>query len=44
MDIVRSIFLKGSGASLLWENMVALLIYGVAILGLSAPRFRKRLD
>ncbi len=44
MDIVRSIFLKGSGASLLWENMVALLVYGVAILGLSVLRFRKRLD
>jgi ABC-2 type transport system permease protein len=44
MEIVRSIFLKGAGASLLWRDMVALLIYGVAILGLSAARFRKRLD
>ncbi|HTS47781.1 MAG TPA: hypothetical protein VMH05_07550 [Bryobacteraceae bacterium] len=44
MEIVRSIFLKGAGASLLWRDMLALLIYGIAILGLSAARFRKRLD
>jgi len=44
MEIVRSIFLKGAGASLLWRDMLALLVYGVAILGLSAARFRKRLD
>ena len=44
MEIVRSIFLKGAGALLLWRDMLALLIYGVAILGLSAARFRKRLD
>ena len=44
MEIVRSIFLKGAGVSLLWQDMLALLIYGIAILGLSAARFRKRLD
>lgn len=44
MEIVRSIFLKGAGVSLLWQDMLALLVYGVAILGLSAARFRKRLD
>jgi len=44
MEIVRSIFLKGAGVSLLWRDMLALLVYGVAILGLSAARFRKRLD
>jgi len=44
MEIVRSIFLKGAGVSLLWQDMLALLIYGIAILGLSAVRFRKRLD
>lgn len=44
MEIVRSVFLKGAGVSLLWRDMLALLVYGVAILGLSAARFRKRLD
>jgi hypothetical protein len=28
----------------LWPQMVALAVYGVAILGLSAARFRKKLD
>ncbi len=44
MEIVRGIFLKGAGISVLWPQMVALLIYGVAVLGLSVARFRKRLD
>jgi drug efflux transport system permease protein len=44
MEIVRGIFLKGAGISALWPQMVALAVYGVAILGLSAWRFQKRLD
>jgi len=44
MEIVRGIFLKGSGVSALWPQMVVLGVYGVAILGLSAWRFHKRLD
>jgi ABC-2 type transport system permease protein len=44
MDILRGIFLKGVGASVLWPQMVALAAYGVAVLGLSALRFRKTLD
>jgi ABC-2 type transport system permease protein len=44
IDIVRGIFLKGVGASVLWPQMLALFIYGAAILGLSAARFKKRLD
>jgi drug efflux transport system permease protein len=44
MEIVRGIFLKGSGAAALWPQMVVLAVYGVAILGLSAWRFQKRLD
>ena len=43
-EIVRGIFLKGSGASVLWPQMLALAVFGVAILSLSAMRFRKRLD
>jgi ABC-2 type transport system permease protein len=44
MEIVRGIFLKGVGISVLWPQMVILTIYGVAILGLSALRFHKKLD
>ena len=44
MEIVRGIFLKGSGADVLWPQMVALAAFGVVILTLSAMRFRKRLD
>jgi ABC-2 type transport system permease protein len=44
IEIVRGIFLKGTGASVLWPQMVMLLVYGVAILSFSAMRFRKRLD
>ncbi len=44
IEIVRGIFLNGVGMAVLWPQMAALLIYGVAILGLSAVRFRKRLD
>jgi ABC-2 type transport system permease protein len=44
MEIVRGIFIKGVGISILWPQMVILTIYGVAILGLSALRFHKKLD
>ena len=44
IEIVRGLFLKGSGASTLWPQMLALLIFGVAILTLSVLRFHKRLD
>jgi ABC-2 type transport system permease protein len=44
MEIVRGIFLKGAGIEVLWPQMLALLVFGVAILGGSALRFHKRLD
>jgi len=44
MEIVRGIFLKGSGVDVLWPQMLALAVFGVVILSLSAMRFRKRLD
>ena len=44
MEIIRGVFLKGVGMDVLWPKMVALTIYGVLILGLSAMRFRKTLD
>src|SRR5579871_1128028 len=44
IEIVRGLFLKGVGISVLWPQMVCLAVYGVAVLGLSALRFRKTLD
>jgi len=42
--IIRGLFLKGSGLAELWGQALILLGFGVAILGLSALRFRKRLE
>ncbi len=44
IEIVRGIFLKGSGVSTLWPQMLALFVFGVVILTLSVLRFHKRLD
>ncbi|MEO8373179.1 MAG: ABC transporter permease [Candidatus Solibacter sp.] len=44
IEIVRGIFLKGVGVDVLWPQMLALAGYGIAVLGLSAARFQKKLD
>ena len=44
MEIVRGIFLRGTGPSILWPQMAALAFFGVAIFSGSALRFRKKLD
>jgi len=44
MEIVRGIFLKGVGVSVLWPQMLCLGVYGATVLTLSAARFRKKLD
>jgi len=44
MEIIRGIFLRGTGPSILWPQMVALAVFGVAIFSGSALRFRKKLD
>jgi ABC-2 type transport system permease protein len=44
MEIVRGLFLKGTGIGVLWPQMAALATFGVAILSFSALRFHKRLD
>jgi ABC-2 type transport system permease protein len=44
MEIVRGIFLQGTGISTLWPQMVALAIFGVAILWMSVLRFHKQLE
>ena len=44
IEIVRGIFLKGSGITVLWPQMLCLAVYGTAILTFSALRFHKKLD
>jgi ABC-2 type transport system permease protein len=39
--IIRGIFLKGVGLSILWPQMLALAVMGVATLWLASSRFRK---
>ncbi|MDP3089863.1 MAG: ABC transporter permease [Nitrospira sp.] len=39
--IIRGIFLKGVGPDILWPQMLALLILGIATLWVAARRFRK---
>ncbi len=44
MVIVRGIFLKGVGLRVLWPEIVALLVLGVALFALATVRFRTRLE
>ena len=44
IEILRGIFLKGVGVSVLWPQMACLALYGVTVLTLSALRFHKTLD
>ena len=41
--ILRGVFLKGVGLSVLWPQALALVVLGAAILALARLRFRKRL-
>jgi len=43
-EIIRGVFLRGSGMAVLWPEAAALLAMGAAILAIAALRFRKRLD
>jgi len=42
--IIRGVFLKGSGLSVLWPDAVALLGIGTTVLLAASLRFRKRLE
>ncbi len=42
--IIRTLLLKGVGVAALWDQVLALTIFGVVIMGAAARRFRKRLD
>jgi len=41
---VRMILLKGNGLSILWPEVLALLIFGLAAIILSSLRFQKHLE
>jgi ABC-2 type transport system permease protein len=43
-NVIRGIFLRGSGLAVLWPDALALLGIGTALLSLAALRFRKSLD
>lgn len=42
--IIRTLLLKGVGAAAIQNEIIALAIFGVVIMGAAALRFRKRLD
>jgi ABC-2 type transport system permease protein len=42
--IIRALLLKGVGISAIWEQALALAIFGIVIMTAASVRFRKRLD
>lgn len=44
LEIVRGIFLKGTGWHELWQPALVLLAWGVGILSIAALKFRKRME
>ena len=42
--IIRALLLKGVGLEVVWNEVVALIIFAVIIMGAAALRFKKRLD
>jgi ABC-2 type transport system permease protein len=42
--IIRTLLLKGVGVEAIQNEIIALIIFGVVIMGAAAARFRKRLD
>jgi ABC-2 type transport system permease protein len=44
LEIVRGVFLKGTGVAALWPQIAALAAIGALMLGAAVARFRKRLD
>jgi len=44
IDILRGVFLKGSGVDVLWQPLAILALIGILVLGTSVLRFRRQLD
>ena len=43
-EVLRSVYLKGTGLDLLWQEMAAMGLLGILMLTISVFRFRKSLD
>lgn len=41
MEVIRGLYLKGVGITVLWKQLVALLMIGSLVLGVAVARFRK---
>jgi ABC-2 type transport system permease protein len=44
LEVVRGVFLKGSGVDVLWPQLVALGVMGVVVLSLAVRKFHKHLE
>lgn len=44
LDIVRGIFLKGSGMQYLWQDTLALIAFALILIAIAAKKFKKNLD
>lgn len=44
IEVLRGVFLKGTGVEILWPQLAAMAFIGITILLVSAGRFQKRLD
>lgn len=44
LTVIRGIILKGVGLEILYQQVIALVVFGAAIMLLAASRFRKRLE
>jgi ABC-2 type transport system permease protein len=42
--IIRALLIKGVGAGAIWVEILALALFGIAIMAAASARFRKRLD
>jgi ABC-2 type transport system permease protein len=42
--VLRGVLLKGNGASVLWTELLALLVFALAMILISTARFRRRID
>jgi ABC-2 type transport system permease protein len=44
LDIIRSLLLKGAVMGALWQDILALVIFGFLLMAAASLRFQKRLD
>jgi ABC-2 type transport system permease protein len=44
LEVLRGVYLKGTGFDILWPNLAAMALLGTALLTISVLRFHKALD